>query len=180
MNQTRDEVDGIAAVFQSLLQLSQVENNALKSKFTSVDLAELCRTMVEVYEPSAHDNDQTLVCSVPDELPVLGEKNLLGQMIANLLENALRHSGAGCSIDLSLTQTDGVIELAVSDNGPGIPPDEWGRVTQRLYRLDRSRNTAGNGLGLSLVEGVARLHGADFSFADAMPGLIVRVRFSPS
>lgn len=178
VTQTRDEVDGIAAVFQSLLQLSQVENSALKSQFAPVDLAELCRTMVEVYEPSAQASGQALVCDTPEHLSVSGEKNLLGQMIANLLENALRHSGEGSDIHLALTQEGGVTELAVSDNGPGIPPEEWGRVTQRLYRLDRSRNTVGNGLGLSLVEGVARLHGAELSFADAKPGLVVRVHFS--
>jgi signal transduction histidine kinase len=178
VTQTRDEVDEIAAVFQSLLQLSQVENSALKSEFAAVDLAQLCRTMAEVYEPSAHVSGQTLVCDAPEHVSVSGEKNLLGQMIANLLENALRHSGEGCDIHLALKHDGNVVELVVSDNGPGIPPEEWGRVTQRLYRLDRSRNTAGNGLGLSLVEGVARLHGAELSFADAKPGLIVGVRFS--
>jgi len=178
--QTREEVDGISAVFQSLLQLAQLENGALKSQFTSVDLAQLCRTMVEVYEPTAQAAGQKLTSKVPEVLTISGEKNLLGQVIANLLENALRHSGEGSDIALKLRNEGQEVVLSVSDNGPGIPPEEWERVTQRLYRLDRSRNTAGNGLGLSLVEGVARLHDAALGFEDAGSGLIVTLRFKAS
>lgn len=176
---TRDEVDGISAVFHSLLQLTQVENGALKAQFTPVDLAALCRTMVEVYEPSAALRAQTLVYEGPESLKVSGEKTLLGQMLANLLENALRHTGEGAAINVGLGVTEHGVKLIVADNGPGIPEDERGRVTQRLYRLDRSRNTVGNGLGLSLVEAVARLHGADLLFEDAEPGLRVVLQFSP-
>ena len=175
--QTRDEVEGIAMVFQSLLQLAQVENGALKAQFAPVNLAQLCNTMVEVYEPSAQANRQVMVCDAPDAVMIMGEKNLLGQMIANLLENALRHSGEGSDIRLTLMQESDQVFLSVSDSGPGIPQAEWGRVTQRLYRLDRSRNTVGNGLGLSLVEGVARLHDAVLTFEDSEPGFTVGVRF---
>ncbi len=175
--QTRDEVNGISAVFQSLLQLSQVENGALKAQFKPVDLAALCRTMVEIYEPAAAMQSQTLVYAGPDTLTVAGEKTLLGQMLANLLENALRHTGEGAAIEVRLEPVAQGVALSVSDNGPGIPEDERGRVTQRLYRLDRSRHTAGNGLGLSLVEAVARLHGAELRFEDAEPGLRVCLQF---
>lgn len=175
--ETRAEVDGIASVFQSLLQLAQVENGALKAQFAQVNIAQLCRTMVDLYEPTAQARGQTLICDVPDAVMVRGEKNLLGQMIANLLENALRHTPEGSEISVGLTQDASGVDLTVTDNGPGIPEIEMARVTQRLYRLDRSRNTPGNGLGLSLVDGVARLHGATLTFADANPGLRVQVRF---
>ncbi|MEP1793044.1 HAMP domain-containing sensor histidine kinase [Parasphingorhabdus sp.] len=178
--QTRSEVDGISGVFQSLLQLAQVENGALKSQFAPVDVAQLCRTMVEVYEPTAHGAGQSLTCDAPETLFISGEKNLLGQVVANLLENALRHSGEGSDISLVLRAVGQEVVLSIADNGPGIPQEEWGRVTQRLYRLDRSRNTTGNGLGLSLVEGVARLHDAVLGFEDADPGLIVTLRFKAS
>ncbi|WP_366942634.1 HAMP domain-containing sensor histidine kinase [uncultured Sulfitobacter sp.] len=177
--QTRAEVEGIASVFQSLLQLAQVENGALKAAFAPVDLAQLCLTMVDVYEPSAQNAGQTISCDVAPDVQVMGEKNLLGQMIANLLENALRHSGTGSKISLSLVCRAGTAELTVADTGPGIPEEERARVVQRLYRLDRSRNTPGNGLGLSLVDGVARLHGARLNFGDANPGLRVCVSFEP-
>ncbi len=177
--QTRAEVDGISAVFQSLLQLAQVENGALKTQFAPVDLAALCRTMVEVYEPTATARDQTLLCHAPDApLDVSGEKNLLGQMLANLIENALHHTPRGSRITVSITGDCGQVMLRVKDNGPGIPPEERARVLQRLYRLDRSRNTPGFGLGLSLVDGVARLHGAVLRLGDAQPGLEVEVLFS--
>lgn len=176
--QTRDEVDGISAVFQSLLQLAQVENGALKEQFSPVDLAQLCRTMVEVYEPTAAERQQTLMFEGPALTRVQGEKNLLGQMIANLIENALRHTDNGASVSVNLTQSEDEVMLSVADNGPGIPESEFDRVTQRLYRLDRSRNTPGNGLGLSLVDGVARLHGAEMTLENAAPGLRVIIRFS--
>lgn len=175
--QTREEVEGISAVFHALLQLAQVENGALKAQFAPVDLAKLCGTMVEVYEPTAGARNQQLLFEGPDSLKVSGEKNLLGQMIANLLENALRHTGEGAEICVALFHEQGRPVLSVTDNGPGIPASERDRVTQRLYRLDQSRHTPGNGLGLSLVEGVARLHGAELSFGDAQPGLRVMLRF---
>lgn len=176
--QTRDEVAGISAVFSSLLQLAQVENGTLKSQFASVDLVELCRTMVEIYEPTATEHRQVLEFSGPDEAVVSGEKNLLGQLIANLIANAVTHAGAQALIEVSLGKTAHGVTLCVTDNGPGIPEAEYGRVTQRLYRLDQSRNTPGNGLGLSLVDGVARLHGATLSFEDAAPGLRAKVQFT--
>ncbi|MCX7566878.1 HAMP domain-containing sensor histidine kinase [Sulfitobacter sp. F26169L] len=176
--QTRAEVDGISAVFRSLLQLAQMENGALRAQFAPVDLADLCRTMAEVYEASTAERQQTLTVDVPDTVKVHGEKNLLGQMIANLLENAVRHSGEGAAISVTVIQSENEVVLSVSDNGFGIPESEWTKVTQRLYRLDRSRNTPGNGLGLSLVDGVARLHGARLSLENAQPGLRAVVRFS--
>jgi len=175
--QTRAEVDGISSVFASLLQLAQVENSALKAPFVPVDLAKLCRTMVEVYEPSAAQNAQSVSFDGPDEVIASGEKTLLGQLIANLLENALRHAGQGAVIKVSIEKTAKGPLLRVSDNGPGIPETEYACVTERLYRLEQSRNTPGNGLGLSLVDGVARLHDAALSFEDAKPGLRVSVQF---
>ena len=175
--QTRAEVAGISSVFTALLELAQVENGALKAQFAPVDLARLSRTMVEVYEPSAAEKDQALSFSGPEVVMVSGQKTLLGQMIANLLENALRHTPEGAVINVRLAQDAEGVTLEVSDNGPGIPAVEHDRVTQRLYRLEQSRNTPGNGLGLSLVDGVARLHGAVLSFEDAKPGLRVQLRF---
>ncbi len=175
--QTRSEVAGISAVFSSLLQLAQVENGTLKAQFAPVDLAEICRTMVEIYEPTAAEHGQQLGFAGPKIGMVSGERNLLGQLIANLIENAVNHAGDGAVIDVSVREEAQGVTLLVTDNGRGIPEAERSKVTQRLYRLDQSRNTAGNGLGLSLVDGVARLHGAVLSFEDGEPGLRVRVHF---
>lgn len=179
VERARAEVDSISAVFASLLQLAQVEDGALKAKFAPVDLASLCRTMVELYEPSASSRAQTLRFEGAASLVVQGEKTLLGQLLANLIENAQRHTPEGTQITVSLKATEAGPLLRVTDTGPGIPEPERGRVTQRLYRLDRSRHTPGNGLGLSLVEAVALLHHAAFTFEDAQPGLQVSVQFGP-
>ncbi|MEQ6248934.1 HAMP domain-containing sensor histidine kinase [Sulfitobacter sp. HNIBRBA3233] len=180
--QTRAEVEGIAATFHALLQLAQVENSSLRSAFRPVDLAALCRTMVEVYEPTAVAGNRTLLCTLPeDALAVTGERNLLGQMLANLIENALRHTPEGSRIAVILARgATGNVRLIVEDDGPGVPESERAAVLQRLYRLDRSRHTPGNGLGLSLVEGVARLHRATLSLTDAKPGLRVEIEFPSS
>ncbi|QUJ75624.1 HAMP domain-containing histidine kinase [Sulfitobacter albidus] len=173
------EVDGISRVFRALLQLAQVENSALRERFEPVDLAALARTMVDVYEPAALAEDRRIVVDLPDgPLEVAGERTLLGQLLANLLENALRHTPQGSTVQVSLSRAHDGVVLQVCDDGPGIPESEREAVLQRLYRLDRSRNTPGNGLGLSLVEGVARLHGARLLLSDAQPGLCVALRFA--
>lgn len=178
VEQTQGEVTGIASVFESLLQLAQVESGSLRETFEPVDLAPLCRTLCEMYEPEAQAQGQKLEFEADDagSYIVQGERNLLGQMVANLIRNALRHAGKGARITVALSADDGV-RLRVTDDGPGIPAAERERVLERLYRLDRSRNTPGNGLGLSLVDGIARLHKAALSLEDAQPGLRVVVAF---
>ncbi|MDW4500372.1 HAMP domain-containing sensor histidine kinase [Sulfitobacter sp. D35] len=175
----RSEVDDIASVFQSLLQLAQVESGSPRAHFRPVDLADLCRTLVEVYEPSAAAGGQSLSCAVPEDgtIRINGDRGLLGQVLANLIENALRHTPKGTAITVSLSADGEIARLDVTDTGPGIPEDERTRVLQRLYRLDRSRKTPGNGLGLSLVEGVVKLHDGTIALQDNAPGLRVALRF---
>lgn len=174
----QDEVTGIASVFQSLLQIASVEAGSPKSHFKLVELNQLCLTFVEVYEPAASANGQSLICDIPEDvITVQGDKNLLGQVLANLIENALRHTGAGTTISVGLARRDGHALLWVSDTGPGIPEDERDKVLRRLYRLDASRHTPGNGLGLSLVEGVVKLHGGNLALLDNAPGLKVEITF---
>ncbi len=172
------ELTGIASVFQSLLQLAQVEAGSPHAGFAPVDLNALCLTMAEVYEPSAAAADHKLTCTVPDRiLTVQGDRNLLGQALANLIENALRHTPVDTQVVIRLKEHAGRPRLCVTDNGPGIPEAERGKVLQRLYRLDRSRRSPGNGLGLSLVEGIMKLHGATLSLEDNAPGLQVVICF---
>lgn len=174
----RAELDGIAAIFQSLLQLAQVEQGDARAHFTPVDLTALCRTMVELYEPAAGEQGKRLICTLPKTpAHVTGDRALLGQMIANLIENALRHSGDAEAVDISLEQAAGQVTLSVADGGPGIPAQDRDKVLQRLYRLDRSRGTPGHGLGLALVDGVVKLHRARLELIDNAPGLRVVVTF---
>jgi signal transduction histidine kinase len=171
------EVTSIASVFQSLLQLAQLESGSPRSRFAPLDLRLLCETLAEVYEPAASQSGHTLNVDLPDApLLVDGDRDLLGQALSNLIENALRHTPSGTEITLSLSQGRGSVRISVADTGPGVPAEERDKVLQRLYRLDRSRNTPGNGLGLSLVQSVASLHDAELTLEDNDPGLRVTLR----
>lgn len=175
-----EEADRAVAVFQSLLQIAQIEGGSPKARFGSVDLAAVVRTFIEIYEPAAEDSGHVLRLEPLPEGPatVTGDRNLLGQAVANLIENALRHTPPGTLIRVSLTREPGRVVLTVADTGPGIPEAERDKVRRRLYRLERSRTTPGHGLGLSLVEAIAQAHGAELDLSDNAPGLRVRLTFT--
>jgi signal transduction histidine kinase len=178
LSDARSELAGMSEVFESLLQLAQVEAGSPKGRFKSVDLAVLCNTIVDLFEPSARAMGRTLDLKMPLDVPPLkGDQNLLGQMLSNLIENALRHAPESGSITISLLSTAERTILNVADAGPGIPEAEREKVLQRLYRLDRSRQTPGYGLGLSLVAAIAAVHGASLLLEDNDPGLKVSVVF---
>jgi signal transduction histidine kinase len=109
--------------------------------------------------------------------PVQGDKALLQQLLSNLIENALRHTPEGSKVRVGLAHDSGAVTLSVADNGPGIDASDRAHVLQRLARLDRSRHTPGNGLGLSIVDAITKLHTATLTLEDNLPGLRVVVRF---
>lgn len=173
------EVAGVVSVFHALLQIAQIEAGTPKSRFAPVDLAALVATFAELYDPAATEDGRDLILDVTaPQAMVLGDRDLLGQILANLIENALRHTPAGTPITIGLHRQGGDVILTVADKGPGIPQDERSRVLQRLYRLDRSRATPGSGLGLSLVEVIADLHDATLTLTDHAPGLMVSLRMA--
>ena len=137
------------------------------------------KTIAEIYTDVAEDDGKTLslVHLRETAVRILGDRELLTQMFANLVENALRHCPPGTSIKLSVERKGDHMLAGVADNGPGIPADEREKVFQRLYRLDHSRSTPGSGLGLSLVRAIADLHGATIALEDCAPGLAVVVSF---
>ena len=178
VHKAQKEVMGMGEVFNALLQLAQVEAGSPKARFVGVDLAEVCRTVVEVFAPMADETGKALTLKIPAQAPIVqGDRMLLAQMLSNLIENALRHTSDESAVEVELRDVDDAIELSVSDNGPGIPQAAHDKVIQRLYRLDRSRNTPGHGIGLSLVKAVADLHEAELVLRDNAPGLRVTVRF---
>ncbi|WP_375553768.1 sensor histidine kinase [Roseovarius mucosus] len=179
LGRAQAELDRIVAIFHALLQLSQIESGSPRGRFAPVDLSELCQTLCDVYDPATAENGQMLICALPDApvRPVMGDRTLLGQVLANLIENAMHHTPQGTRITVALSEAETHIDLSVTDNGPGIPEAERDLVLRRLYRLDRSRGTPGNGLGLSLVAGIAQVHDAALTLEDAGPGLRVRLRF---
>lgn len=175
----RAEGHQINETFDALLRIAQIEAGARKARFTDLDLGEVLETIAEIYTDVAEDDGKLLSSVQLRETADLihGDRELLTQMFANLVENALRHCPPGTTIRLSVTRQGERVLAGVADNGPGIPPDDRERVFQRLYRLDHSRSTPGSGLGLSLVRAIADLHGASIVLEDCHPGLAVVVSF---
>ena len=172
------EADGLLSTFSAMLRIAQVEAGAQRSAFRKVDLSDVMRSVAEAYEFVAEEKEHRLECALGAGIEISGDRDLLVQMFANLIENALAHSPAGSTIHMALERTTiGAIAI-VADDGPGIPPDERERVLQRFYRLEASRTTPGTGLGLSLVAAVAKLHGASLDVGDNKPGLRIAIAFS--
>jgi signal transduction histidine kinase len=170
-----EECDAILAVFSALLRISQIESGMRLSHFAPLSLPELLRRVAELYAPVIEDNQQTLRVELGGPLEVRADSTLLVQMFSNLLENAIRHAGRGAVIRLESHRSGDEALVRVIDSGPGIPPGERERVFDRLYRLERSRNTPGYGLGLSLVAAIAKLHQYTIELSDAQPGLCVTI-----
>lgn len=168
------ELDGVLATFAGMLRLARLEART-DAPATQVDLSALVAGMVETYAAVAAEQGKTLAADIAPGQTVRGEPALLRQALANLIENALLHGGRHVRVAL----TAGA-ELLVSDDGPGIPPQDRARVLQRFVRLDAARGTPGTGLGLALVAAVARLHGARLALEDAGPGLRVRLALPPA
>jgi signal transduction histidine kinase len=172
-----DDVDAILDTFAGLLRIAQIEGGARRAAFRPIDLTALAHTVVEAFAPSAEDAGQSLWLAGDEPLLVEGDRELLTQMLVNLIENALRHAGASAQVWVRTARHGEAVLLAVADNGPGVPEAERQRIFDRFYRLERSRSTPGSGLGLALVAAIARLHGAAVSLADAGPGLEVSITF---
>jgi signal transduction histidine kinase len=165
------DLDSVAAVFDALLRIAEIEAGSRRSAFANFDLGPLLADLAELYAPSAEEREQTLVLHAPPMLPVHGDRDLLGQALVNLLDNALKFSPPGGIVRLEAEATEGTIIIVVQDQGPGIPEADRARATERFFRGEAARQTPGSGLGLALVEAVAHLHGGTLSLQDAAPGL---------
>lgn len=173
-----EELDAILETFSALLRIGQIESGARRAAFSAVNLAQIVSTVAETYAPVAEDRGQHLDAVVDDAPSIPGDRGLLMQMVANLIENSIRHCPAGAAITVSLGQVADAPVLRITDTGPGIPESERGKVFRRFYRLEASRTTPGSGLGLALVKAVADVHGASVELSDNHPGLRVTVCFS--
>lgn len=171
------EIDSILGIFAALLHIAQLQGGPRRAAFKDVDLTELLATIAELYRPTAEENGQILLETVDKALVVEGERELLMQLFANLTENALRHTPRGSTVTIRASRADGRLTVSVIDDGPGIPENMRGKVLQRFFRLEVSRTTIGNGLGLSLANAIVRAHEATLELADAAPGLRASVIF---
>jgi signal transduction histidine kinase len=174
------ECDAMLELFAALLRIAQVEAGAQRSAFATFDLSAVAEAVAEVYAPAAEERGQSLAAAIAPGLAAHGDRALVTQLLANLVENAVRHGRAGGHVTLTLAASGGGgAEAVVADDGPGIPEAERERVFRRFHRLDAARATPGAGLGLALVRAVAALHGMTVTLADAAPGLRVRVTIPP-
>jgi signal transduction histidine kinase len=174
------ECDAMLELFAALLRIAQVEAGAQRSAFATFDLSAVAEAVAEVYAPAAEERGQSLAAAIAPDLAAHGDRALVTQLLANLVENAVRHGRAGGHVTLTLAASGGGgAEAVVADDGPGIPEAERERVFRRFHRLDAARATPGAGLGLALVRAVAALHGMTVTLADAAPGLRVRVTIPP-
>jgi signal transduction histidine kinase len=175
LEQVSTEVDRMRNTLDALLRIALAETGTVARE--PVDLSALVASMVELYEPVSEERGLRLQSTVAAGAHIQGSRQLLAQALANLLDNALKFTPAGGSIRVQLQARDGVVEVIVADNGPGIAADKREIVLGRRVRLDEARNFPGSGLGLSLVAAVAKLHGARLILDDAGPGLRVTLRF---
>jgi signal transduction histidine kinase len=174
---TLKDVDSILDTFSALLRIAQLEASERRAKFSDVDLTDLLRTTVELYAPMAEEKEQSIIEKIDTGLTIRGDRELLLQLFANVLENAVRYSPECGLIQIVGRRMGNGTVVAVCDNGPGIPEEMRTRVFQRFFRLEPSRTTPGSGLGLSLVKAIASLHNISIELLSNEPGLIVQVRF---
>ena len=172
-----EQADAIIAIFDAFLRIARLESGASRANFEPVDLVAVANEVAEIYAAVVEDGGRRLRVEAHGPAAVSGDRVLLVQMLANLIENSIRHTPKGTV----LTLIAGAGELGLADTGPGIPPEEYENVTRPMYRLDKSRGSDSAGLGLSLVKTIAEIHGAGLvltaNSATGTPGLVVRAVF---
>ncbi len=175
------DVDRVIRIFDALLRLAEIDAGLRRSGFVPFDLAELAGTAVEFYAPAAELKNIRLQLHAEGSLKVSGDPVLLAQALSNLIDNALKYTPENGVIEVTLQRRGGGrAEIAVTDNGPGIDDTEKAKVIERFYRGDASRGTPGVGLGLSLAQAVAKLHGSSLELSDRAPGLRVVLAMAQS
>ncbi len=171
------QADHLLATFRAILRLAQIEGGGRRAPFERVDLRALVETLIETYDPVAADAGHLLSATVAEAATVTGDAELLAQLIANLIENAILHTPEGTQVAIDVTRGENSISVTLADDGPGVPPAERERITRRFYQVDPSRSRGSTGLGLSIVNAIVNLHGAALAIEDAQPGLRVTVTF---
>lgn len=169
-----EEAGRLQSMFEALLRIARLESGPAEP-MDRIDLSSLLEDAADLHAAAAEERGQALTISVAPGLTVLGDRDLIFQMVSNLLDNAVKYAPAGGAVRLSAEKAAGGVAVSVADNGPGVPLADRTRVFERFYRRDNSAQ--GFGLGLSLVAAAAERHRASVSLTDAEPGLRVTVRF---
>jgi signal transduction histidine kinase len=188
LEETIEESVGLIRTFDALLMIARAESGEVRDGMAEFDIAEVARDVSELYEPLAEDHGLTLEVEAKEPAAVKGNRELVSQALANLVDNAIKYAapeanghpqgainGARPGILVKANADKDQVMLTVSDRGPGIPQGDRSRVIDRFVRLEQSRSQPGSGLGLSLVSAVARLHGGELKLEDNAPGLRARI-----
>jgi signal transduction histidine kinase len=176
ISRTIEDAESLLGTFNALLEIAQMEAGNIRAQWGPVDLNRLAGDLMELYGPVAETMGQRLSLVTGEAVEIGGSRELLAQAIGNLLDNAIKYTPQGGTIRLQVKPSGDVIDVIVADSGPGIPASEMAHVLERFVRLESSRHTPGNGLGLSLVKAIAGVHGAKLVLDDNRPGLIVTLR----
>jgi signal transduction histidine kinase len=168
-------VDQALGVIAAVLRIGEIEHGRRRAAFGPLDLASLLRDAAELYEPLAEEKDVLIRLDLPVTATLVGDRDLLLEVVGNLVDNAVKFAPVGTEIVLSLARDGERTRLRVADRGPGIAAEEREHVLQRFYQTERSRALDGSGLGLSLVAAVVRLHGLRLEVGDAEPGCLVEL-----
>lgn len=172
------ETDQLIATFNALLMIAEAEAGVVRESMTRLSLGPVVEDVAELYGPLAEEKGVGLAVEPGSGISIEGNRSLISQALANLVDNAIKYTPAGGHIMLRAAETNKGVELSVTDSGPGIPSNDRVRVIERFVRLEGSRNSPGTGLGLSLVAAVAKLHDAVFTLGDNMPGLRASLLFA--
>ncbi|MBQ1542746.1 two-component sensor histidine kinase [Caulobacter sp. CCUG 60055] len=167
------QADHLLAMFGAVLRIAEVEGGDRRARFEPLDLGALARDVGAMMQAAAAEEARELVVGPCDSLPVLGDRQLLTQALINVIENGLRHTPPGSRVVVGAARSPAGAAVTIADDGPGIAPDQREEAMRRFGRLDKSRNQAGHGLGLPLVEAIMRLHRGSLALEDAGPGLKV-------
>jgi signal transduction histidine kinase len=168
-----EEIDTIVETLNSILRISQAESGVASDHFIAFDLSSVMIDVVEFYAELAEQKHIIMTEHIHPDIIVMGDKPLLTQAIANLIDNAIKYTPKKGEIVISLIQQEHILYCVVQDNGPGIPPELYEKVKERFFRMEDSRTSPGTGLGLSLVDAVATLHRGELLFENNQPGLRV-------
>jgi signal transduction histidine kinase len=174
------EIDGMLRMIAGSLEISRAEAGVGRENFAPFDLGALTGDLCEMYQPLAEESGVSIAVEKPAQLILFGNRELIGQAVSNLVDNALKYGSAGGSVRIGVDEGDSSTRVWVADRGAGIPADRRKEALRRYRRLDEARATDGSGLGLALVRAVARLHGGDLILEDNEPGLRAVLRFPRS
>lgn len=169
------EAERLGDIFDALLRIARIETGKHEASLAPTDLRPLVLDAVEFYQPEAQSRGQIIETEVEGALVAPADRDLVFQALTNLLDNATKFSPRGTRIRVRASRAEGHVQIAVRDGGPGVAPQYRARITERFFRAPDTRSETGLGLGLSLVAAVVRLHGGSLVFADASPGLEVRL-----